>query len=230
MRRLKQILLMILFLTGTASLAAGALPVDQTIREHMVSLFELDSVHYEIEILDNPLKTKQVAPGEFSLKPLTRKFPKGFFTIMATITRDGREIESRQVRLRIKHFAEVLVTQDRMNRATPLSQMQTKSKRRDITDLRERPLVNESELVGFQARRNLKRGEILTTGDIEPIPDVENGREVSIVYNDGGCHVTAPGRVLQKGSVGEYVKVKNTATNKVIVARVVDGSNVAVGP
>ncbi|MFH1687354.1 MAG: flagellar basal body P-ring formation chaperone FlgA [bacterium] len=230
MRILRRILLLILFLTGTGSLVAGTVPVDQAIIEHMFSLYDLNSAQYEIEILSNPLVTEQVSPGEFSLKPLTQKSPAGLFSIMATITRDGQEVESRQVRLRIKLLGEVLVVQDRVNRSMPMSQVQTELARRDVTELKERPIVDRAELVGYQSRRNLQRGEILTAGDIELIPDVVNGNDVEIVYVDGFCRVTAPGRVLEKGSIGDHIRVKNTATNKVIVARVVDGSAVAVDP
>lgn len=47
---------------------------------------------------------------------------------------------------------------------------------------------------------------------------------------DGLCRITAAGVALQSGMAGDYVKVKNKGSGKIILARVVDGTAVAVGP
>ena len=65
---------------------------------------------------------------------------------------------------------------------------------------------------------------------MEQVPDVESGREVSIVYNAGPCRISALGVVLQKGMAGDYIKVKNKSSGKIVLARVVDESAVAVDP
>ena len=86
------------------------------------------------------------------------------------------------------------------------------------------------EIEGYRTKRNLRRGTILTTAAIEPIPDIEAGRELSIVYIGGLCRITTAGVALQSGMAGDYVKVKNKGSGKIILARVVDGTAVAVDP
>ncbi len=209
---------------------AAAMTIEAAITEHMSSLYDLDMTRYEIEVLRNPFQSDTVAASEFELQPMTRSEPLGLFSIRAAIVRDNEEIESHQVRLRIKRYDDVMVTVDRIGRSEIIDAGQVELRRVDITELREKPIRTATEFKGLRTRRNLRRGEVLTTGDLEPIPDVERGSEVQITFTEGLCVVTAPGEVLEAGARGEFVRVRNKATKKIINARVVDGSAVAVDP
>ncbi len=197
---------------------------------NVMQTYQLDPSTTEVEILANSLRTAAVLPNQISIRPLTSKEPEGLFMVKAVVTIDGVVVESAQVRLKIKRFGEVLVLTDRVKRHDAISADKLSRRRMEITNLQEQPVESPDCLVGNRARRNLPLGDILTTGDIEPIPEVEPGREVSIVYSDGRCTITAPGTVLQTGQAGDYVKVKNTASNQIIIARVVDKTAVAVDP
>jgi len=210
--------------------SAGAGTTDEAVLEHMLALYELDTTVYEIEILSNPLADEPVAVGEFSIRALTRSEPLGLFTIVGTIERDGEEVASGQIRMRVRKFESVLVLVDRVQRDRELRPEMFELRRKDVTDLKERALTDSDQLVGFLARRNLRRGQILVSGDLAPIPDIRSGSEVSIVYQNGFCRVTAPGQALQTGLSGDYIKVKNMATKKIITARIMDGSEVQVDP
>jgi flagella basal body P-ring formation protein FlgA len=211
----------------------GDLPaatVEEAITEHMASLYDLDLSCYEIEVLRNPFRIDTIAPSEFELQPMTRSEPLGLFSIRAAIVRKGEEVESHQVRLRISHYDDVLVVLDRVGRAEILDESAVELRRVDITELREKPLRSAEEFAGLRTKRNLRRGEVLTSGDFEPIPDVERGSEVQITFTQGRCVVTAPGEVLETGAKGDIVRVRNKASRKIITARVVDGTAVAVDP
>ena len=65
---------------------------------------------------------------------------------------------------------------------------------------------------------------------LERIPDIERGRDVAIVYIEGMCRISADGRTMQSGQAGDYIKVKNKTSGKIILARVVDATAVAVDP
>ena len=228
MKTFLKIALAILFLTMTMIVPALAMTSAEAVREHMFALYELDPDQYQVEILSNPLEDVTINPGEFSLRPLTRSEPLGVFSIMATVRRDGEEVAKGQVRMRISRFESVLVATDRIQRADELQPQMVEVRRMDVTDLREKPLKDIDELIGFQAGRNLRKGSIMTTGDLAPIPDVERGRGLTIVYQVGLCRVTATGEAMQTGVTGDYIKVRNKATKKIITARVMDATEVMV--
>jgi flagella basal body P-ring formation protein FlgA len=230
MKTFLKIALALLFLTMTLLVPAMAMTTAEAVREHMFALYELDPDQYQVDILSNPLKGVSINPGEFSLRPLTRSEPIGVFSIMATVKRDGEEDLTGQVRMRISRFESVLVATDRIQRADELTPEMAVLRRMDVTELREKALKDVDQLVGFQAGRNLRKGSILTTGDLAPIPDVERGHGLTIVYQSGLCRVTASGEAMQTGVAGDYIKVRNNATKKIITARVMDATEVMVDP
>ncbi len=207
-----------------------AAPSDQAIIEKMMAMFNLDPAGYEIEIISNPLQTTEVSPENVMLIPLTQKEPSGLYTVMAKVTENGEVIESGQVRMKIMRLAEVVVLTDKISSRETLTEDKLSLKRMDITSLYEKPLQSTAGMEKYRAKRNLAAGTILTTAAVEPIPDVEPGKEVAIIYDDGLCRISAAGVALQSGLAGEYVKVKNKTSNKIIVARVVDETAVAVDP
>jgi len=203
---------------------------DHVIVSSVINMFHLDPLAIEIEVLSNQLEGRHLTDSSLSLRPLTQKEPVGLFTVLATLTENGETVATGQVRMRIRKYAEVLVANDRIKRGDIIDSTRVLVQRMEVTNLIEQPLTSAAELVGFRAKRNLKKGTIVTTGSIEAIPDIESGVETLIIYNDGLCRVTAPGVALQPGAAGEYIKVRNKATKKIIMARVIDDRAVEVDP
>ncbi|MEA3297792.1 MAG: flagellar basal body P-ring formation chaperone FlgA [candidate division Zixibacteria bacterium] len=218
------------FFTFVPAMTLCAATFEEAIVEKMTSMYDLDTAWYRIEILYNPLEITETSADNISLQPLSQKEPLGVFTVIAAIEQGGETLESGQVRMKIRKYKNVLVLLDRIGRDEDLPAEKFTKKKMEITRLREQPLVSFSSLEGCRAKRNLQRGDILTSGDVALIPDLESGRNVSIVYSDGLCRVTAQGTSLQSGMAGEYIRVKNRSSRKIIIARVVDGTAVAVDP
>jgi len=225
-RGLKILIGVVLFLTQSGL----AVETDEVIVRLMHETYQLDTAEYEIEITSNQLKTRLVDPADLSARPLSRKEPLGPFTLQVEISRDNKLIEKGQVRLRIKRFAECLVATDKVKRHEKLCEQQFELRRIDVTSLREQPIISMSEIVGQRSKRNLRMGSILTTGAMEPVPDIDVGGEVTIVFSDDWGSVTAPGKALQAGWVGTRLRVKNLASGKIIYARVVSRKLVEVNP
>lgn len=222
------ILVCLTLLAVTSSVSA--LTSDEAIRSKVATMYDLDTNQYQIDILTNKLKSADISLSQLTLRPLSPKEPLGLFSMMADVKNDGVLFESRQIRLKIRKFADVLVLLETVRRSKSITPKQLALKRMEVTSLRQRPLVELSELDGYRAGRNLKRGAILTAEDLEQVPDIENGRDVTIVYIDGLCRISADGRTLQAGQAGEYIRVRNKASGKIILARVIDATAVAVDP
>ncbi len=224
-------ILILLFLTFALSvqLTAG-LATDRAVVEKMFEMYELDSTSYEIEILTNHLKSADVSADQLQLRPLSPKEPLGSFTVEAAVYDGNREIESAPVRMNIRRYADVAIAIDRLNRHTELTEAHVELRRMDVTNLRERAVTSFDELTNRRARRNLMKGSIITSGDVEAIPDIDIGREVRIVYIDGALKVSVPGIAMQAGAAGDYIRIRNKTSGKVIMARVVDDAAVSVDP
>jgi flagella basal body P-ring formation protein FlgA len=225
---LKRLLLIIILIIAGAHVAAE--PVEQAVVRELAALYRLDTSQYVIDIETNRLRSEDVSPGQLTLRPLSQKEPLGLFTVAATVSDENGMVESAQLRLRISKFADVLVATGKVGTREMLTPDKFEVRRMDVTQLFEKPITSFDDVAGYRAARNIRMGTVLTAPAVEIPPDVEAGTQVSIVYEDGRCRISTPGTVLQPGSNGEYVKVRNASSGKIIMARVVDGSSVAVDP
>ncbi|MFQ5498444.1 MAG: flagellar basal body P-ring formation chaperone FlgA [Candidatus Zixiibacteriota bacterium] len=220
-------------ITAALGLLWGAVAASQpnkALADKAYDYFGLNTNYYEVSIVTSSLKSEDITAEQLTFRPLSHREPLGQLSVDATVWHNGRKVESGLIRLDIRRFAEVLVVRDRILRSRPIDPDQVELKRMDVTKLQEQPIKSISALAGHRARRNLSIGKILTTGALEVQPDIEVGREISIVYDDGLCRVTAIGVARQSGTVGSFIKVKNKASGKTILARVVDKNAVAIDP
>ncbi|MBD3403641.1 flagellar basal body P-ring formation protein FlgA [candidate division GN15 bacterium] len=229
MERLRKIIFWILILTLSSISIAAASPKDDVI-DWVIDTYELDPEWYEFEVLTGRLDHVQDDVTVVVDKALTRKDPIGLFSVLTTITDAAGNTEQAQVRLRITRFAEVVCATDRFGRFDLMQADRLTVERRDITRLREQPLLDVNNALGLRAARNIRRGDIVTMRDIEAIPDVEAGNDVTIVFEDGPCTITALGKALETGYRGEIVRVRNSSSGKIITAEISDNNSVTVTP
>lgn len=228
MRHVTKIAVLSILVMVASVLTVSARVDDATIIDKVRQTYDLDSVDYQIEILSNTMRDTDGSNGILTFRALSQKDPIGLFTILAKETDGDRKIASGQVRLRISRFMDVVVVNDKIKRHAVLTDDLFAVKRMDVTTLREQPITSINDVLGLRAKRNLKLGQILTSKAVELIPDVEPGREVAIVYTNGLCRISATGVVMQEGMAGDYIKVKNKSSGKMVIARVVDPGAVAV--
>lgn len=196
----------------------------------MFENYTLDTTAYEIEILSNHLKKTELDNEEISIKPLTLKDPLGLFTVIITIFDNGKKVESSQVRMRIKKFDSVLVSTDRLKRHTQLTTSNTAIQKVEVTNLRDKSYYSLAETEGYRIKGTVQKSIPITSKMLEKIPDIVSGRETTIVYSGSVFKITADGVALQSGCEGDFIKVKNKTSKKIIVARVIDAHHVAVDP
>ena len=83
--------------------------------------------------------------------------------------------------------------------------------------------TNWSKPYGLVANRNMPAGTVVGTNMAKsPKPPVviERNQNVVIRIERAGLVVTATGTATQQGKVGEYIKVKNIDSQRVILAKV----------
>ena len=83
-------------------------------------------------------------------------------------------------------------------------------------------LGNLEAVIGKKARRNIRSGQPITGRMIEDPPIVKKGSMVLLKAENALIKVTALGKVLQDGRVGDHVRVLNTTSGKEVSA-VVEG-------
>jgi flagella basal body P-ring formation protein FlgA len=89
-------------------------------------------------------------------------------------------------------------------------------------------LPTMKEVVGAQARRDLRAGEILTTGAVLVPPIVKSGDEVRVSVSTGAIQVTGVGRASGSGNVGDLIRVLLPSSRRGLTARITGPGSVEI--
>jgi flagella basal body P-ring formation protein FlgA len=90
-------------------------------------------------------------------------------------------------------------------------------------------VTNPQQLVGKAARRILRAGETVRTGDIAEPTVVHKGDLVTIMLSTAGMQLTAQGKAVEDGAMGAAIRVTNTQSSRVIDTVVAGPNQVVVG-
>ncbi|MBP7253013.1 MAG: flagellar basal body P-ring formation protein FlgA [Alphaproteobacteria bacterium] len=90
-------------------------------------------------------------------------------------------------------------------------------------------LRNANDLVGMELRRQMPEQTALRPQDLLPARVVLRGQLVAMQINLPSMQLTAQGRALQDGAVGDVIRVTNTQSNRVVEAKVAGAGIVIIG-
>ncbi len=86
-----------------------------------------------------------------------------------------------------------------------------------------------SVIVGQEARVNLYPGRAIHLSDIGRPAIIERNQLVVMTYVLGGLTISVDGRVLDRGGVGERVRVMNMDSRLTVIGRVMADGTIEVG-
>jgi flagella basal body P-ring formation protein FlgA len=89
-------------------------------------------------------------------------------------------------------------------------------------------LPTMEEIVGAQARRDIRAGEVLTDAAVAVPPLVKSGDEVRVSVSTGAIEVTGMGRASGSGRVGDLIRVLMPSSRKALKARITGPGSVEI--
>lgn len=128
----------------------------------------------------------------------------------------------------VRSFGNVLVASRFLPRGTLLTKADLSTERRDLTTLPTGYETDPSRLLGKRLRRSLREQTVIPPRALEAPKLVNRGDRVTIVVNQAGMQVTASGTALSDGVQGEYVRVRNETSERIIEGEVVAARQVRV--
>ena len=141
----------------------------------------------------------------------------------------GKEIGKRQIGFQHKYECHKVVTLSEIAAGAAISPENVKVEK-TISNYPE--AASWSSPYGFIARRPLAEGTVLQpnmVGPAKPTILVKRNQNVVIQLEAGGLVVTATGRMLDEGAAGDFVRVRNVDSQRVIIGKVnEDGTVVPV--
>ncbi len=97
---------------------------------------------------------------------------------------------------------------------------QDKARRRNVLPL--------SELIGKEIKRSIRAGQSLTESDVRVRPMVTKGKAVTLSFVKGGIMLSAQGKALENGGLGDEVRVMNTQSKSVVRGTVASPETIVV--
>ena len=86
-----------------------------------------------------------------------------------------------------------------------------------------------SEIAGRVPARYLSAGKPITENVLQSALVIDVSAPVTLLTDYNGIQVTAEGIALQRGRVGDRIRVKNARSGKVLLGTVIDAHTVKVG-
>ncbi len=90
-------------------------------------------------------------------------------------------------------------------------------------------LADPAQVLGREARVALYAGRPILAADIGPPAIVDRNQRVALSYAAGGLAITAEGRALGRGGVGDVIRVMNLASRTTVDGRIGPDGVVRVG-
>lgn len=87
-------------------------------------------------------------------------------------------------------------------------------------------LTDPTAAIGLETRRAIYPQQPISAGDLVPPAVVERNQMVPMAYQDGSLSITTEGRALDRGAVGDTIRVMNI-TSKVTLFAMIGADGVA---
>lgn len=123
----------------------------------------------------------------------------------------------------------VLVASHFLRRGAILSAADFRPERRELSALPGGYETDSAQLIGKQLRQALMAGMVISPRAVKIPPAVRQGEIINLVARYGGMEVTSSGVALSDAGIGERVRVRNEASQRVVEGIVTDQRRVEVG-
>ncbi len=133
------------------------------------------------------------------------------------------------LRARVQVYDEVLVAARHLERGQVLTAADLSRKRRDLATLPGGYLLDPARAVGLELRRSLRPGTVLTPRALAEPLAVRRGEQVGIIARTPGMEVSSRGVALGDAPLGGRVKVRNSASGRVVEGTVTADHQVETG-
>ena len=125
-------------------------------------------------------------------------------------------------------YDQVLVAQHFLRRNIILSASDLKAERRELSALPGGYETDPQQLLGKQLRQALMAGMVISPRNVKIPPAIRQGAIITLVVRAGGMEVTSSGIALSEAGIGQRVRVRNSASQRVVEGVVIGEQRVEI--
>lgn len=132
---------------------------------------------------------------------------------------DGKTVKNCTVRGKLEVLASVATAAVNLRRGTIITPDQIEMVRMDISRLNI-PYFSVKQATGLLVKRTIRAGRPLDTVNVTPPPVIKKGEPVKIIADRGALRISTKGIAVMDGRPGDFIRVKNISSNKLIYCKV----------
>jgi flagella basal body P-ring formation protein FlgA len=216
-----------------ASVERAARTIDSdTVAQRILAAVATDTPNSDASLqLDNP-GLRFLVPAEASdamaLDGLTVDPRTGRFSVYVTAPADSTNAQRQRVSGRVIYQETIAVPSRGMAIGDVFGPNDVTAVKLPRDRVSPDAIVDAQQLVGKAARRILRAGETVRTGDIQEPIVIHKGDLVSIELATATMQLSAQGKALDDGAMGAAIRIANTQSNRVIDATVAGPNQVVI--
>lgn len=172
-------------------------------------------IHFEPTL--NTL-TFKVCDNLLTLKPF-KNAPLG--REIVHVSCDSQKRWALYVPVQISYQHTVLVTNSTVANGSVIKDSDLTMAVRDLGLLRQGYYLDTKDVVGFESRRQLNPGTVITSNILQPAKLIQRGDNVTIQASAGKLKVRMTGEAMIDGRKGQQITVKNLSSKRLIKAVVI---------
>jgi flagella basal body P-ring formation protein FlgA len=141
---------------------------------------------------------------------------------------DGTLIREESVRVRMEVAMDIVVSAKFLPRDTEINADDVKLVRRWFNQSPANIVTQMEDVVGKQAYSDIRQNMEIKRNMLKTVKTIKRGKMVKIVLENGPMMIVTFGLSEEDGSRGDFIKVRNISSNKIVYAKVIDDSSVSV--
>ncbi len=132
---------------------------------------------------------------------------------------NGKTVKNCTVRGKLEAMAEVVIAGVNMRKGTIITADQLNTARRDISRI-DKPFTAIDNVIGMQAKRTIRAGKTINEHNVGLPPIIKKGEPVKIIASKGLLQISTSGIAIMDGRRGQFIRVKNINSSKLIYCKV----------
>ncbi len=132
----------------------------------------------------------------------------------------GQSPWSIYVPVTVKLYKSIVTTRRPLARGALLERKNLQIREKEVSRLTQGYFVTTKALINKQLKRSLAINSVITPDAIIEPKAIKKGDSVMIVASSGTLKVRSPGIAMSDGRIGQQIRVKNSASKRVVNARV----------
>jgi flagella basal body P-ring formation protein FlgA len=159
-------------------------------------------------------------------------YDKRYARFSATVEVPANSPGAQRVRVtgRVYAMVDVPVLSHAINRGEVIAARDLSFIRQREDGLRHDILTDADQLIGMTPKQPMRSGQMVSMNDLQKPVAVPRGGLVTMVLKFGPMTLTAQGRAVEPGALGDTIRVANATSNQIVEAKIDGPNTVTVSP